>query len=205
MVAQQLKSRDIDNRRVLEAMARIPRHELIPAANRSAAYEDHPVPIGDGQTISQPYIVALMTQVLEPEPEHRVLEVGTGSGYQAAVLGELVQKVFTIEIVSALADRARADLKRLGYENIYVRQGDGYEGWPEEAPFDRIVVTAAAPSIPEPLLNQLAEGGRLVMPVGSFHGFQTLILVTRRDGKFKHERVTGVRFVPMTGKVATVP
>jgi protein-L-isoaspartate(D-aspartate) O-methyltransferase len=205
MVAEQLKSRDIHDPQVLEVMSRVPRHELVPPESRSSAYGDHPVPIGEGQTISQPYIVALMTQILNPKPEHRVLEVGTGSGYQAAVLAELVSQVYTIEIVPFLAERARKDLKRLGYTNIEVRQGDGYEGWPELAPFDLIVVTAAAPTVPEPLLDQLAEKGRLVMPVGAFQGFQTLELITRNKDKFERKRITGVRFVPMTGKVEEIP
>ncbi len=205
MVTEQLRSRDIRSRRVLEAMGRIPRHEFVPNSVRQLAYEDHPLSIGEGQTISQPYIVALMTQVADPLPDHRALEVGTGSGYQAAVLSELVKEVYTIEIVPSLARQATETLKRLGYHNVEVRLGDGYAGWPEKAPFDIILVTAAADRIPQPLLDQLAVGGRLVMPVGQVGGVQTLTLVIREKDGFKKRQITGVRFVPMTGKVRTPP
>jgi protein-L-isoaspartate(D-aspartate) O-methyltransferase len=163
------------------------------------AYDDHPLPIGHGQTISQPYIVAFMTEALGLRGGERVLEVGTGSGYQAAVLAEIAAKVHTIEIVAPLADEARTRLERLGYRNIEVRAGDGYRGWPEAAPFDAIMVTAAAPRIPEPLREQLADGGRLVLPLGD--EFQELVVVTRRGTRFDERRVLPVRFVPMTGKV----
>ena len=200
MVRHQLETRDIRNPRILEVMRRVPRHEFVPEENRPYSYTDSPLPIGEKQTISQPYIVALMSQTANPQPHHRALEIGTGSGYQAAVLGELVQDVYTIEIIPALAERSRKRLSELGYDNIHLRQGDGYRGWPEKAPFDIILVTAAARRIPDPLLEQLAEGGRLVMPVGSIRGAQVLTLVTKKDGKLRRDRITGVRFVPMTGE-----
>ncbi len=205
MVAEQLRARDIRSPRVLEAMGRVPRHEFVPNSAKGLAYEDHPLSIGEGQTISQPYIVALMTQVAEPLAQHRALEVGTGSGYQAAVLAELVAEVYTIEIVPSLAQQASETLQKLGYENVHVRHGDGYAGWPDKAPFDIILVTAAADRIPQPLLDQLADGGRLVMPVGQVGGIQTLTLVIREKDRFKKRQITGVRFVPMTGKVRTPP
>lgn len=200
MVEQQLASRDIENRRVLEAMREVPRHFFVPAAMRALAYQDSPLPIGSGQTISQPYIVALMTQLADPSEDKKALEVGTGSGYQAAVLSRLVSEVYTIEIVPELVERSKRVLKELGYDNVFVRQGDGYQGWPEEAPFDIVLVTAAAPRIPQPLIEQLAEGGRLIMPVGQIDGVQVLTRLTRRNGKLEEERVLGVRFVPMTGE-----
>ena len=201
MVAAQLKARDIWDRRVLRAMQEVPRHLFVPERIRPHAYQDHPLPIGEEQTISQPYIVALMTQLAAPKAHHRVLEVGTGSGYQAAVLAELVKEVYTIEIVPLLAERSRKVLAELGYTNVHTRQGDGYRGWPEKAPFDLILVTAAPGKIPKPLKEQLAEGGRLVIPVGETWGIQRLMLVTREKGKFEEEVVTSVRFVPMTGEV----
>ncbi|MFQ5738379.1 MAG: protein-L-isoaspartate(D-aspartate) O-methyltransferase [Acidobacteriota bacterium] len=201
MVSQQLQTRNIRNPRVLEAMGQVPRHLFVPESQRSLAYDDHPLPIGEGQTISQPYIVALMTQVADPSAGDRALEVGTGSGYQAAVLAGLLQEVYTIEIVPSLAQRAGRLLKTLGYDNVHVREGDGYQGWPEKAPFEVILVTAAADRIPQPLLDQLAEGGRLVMPVGKIQGIQTLTLITKRNGQLDKKRVTAVRFVPMTGRV----
>lgn len=182
-------------------MQEVPRHLFVPERIRPHAYQDHPLPIGEKQTISQPYIVALMTQLAAPKANHRVLEVGTGSGYQAAVLAELVKEVYTIEIVPLLAERSRKVLAELGYTNVHTRQGDGYRGWPEKAPFDLILVTAAPGKIPEPLKEQLAEGGRLVIPVGETWGIQRLMLVTREKGKFEEEVVTSVRFVPMTGEV----
>jgi len=199
MVNTQLQSpgRNIHDERVLEAMRKVPRHTLVPSNVRALAYADRPLPIGHGQTISQPYIVAFMTQILAPEPTDRVLEIGTGSGYQAAVLAELVADVFTIEIVEPLAERAKADLESLGYENIHVRAGDGYLGWPEEAPFDAIIVTCAPDDIPEPLVEQLREGGRMIIPVGV--GVQELILLTKRGDEVVKESVLPVRFVPMTG------
>jgi len=201
MVESQLRSRDIWDRGVLEAMGKVPRHEFVPQPVKHLAYEDHPLPIGLGQTISQPYIVALMTQLADPREDARALEIGTGSGYQAAVLAELVDQVYTIEIVPDLAHRSAALLKRLGYENIHARAGDGYLGWPEAAPFDVILVTAAAGRIPEPLQEQLAEGGRLVIPVGDPGRVQKLLLLTREEGRIRRQEVLAVRFVPMTGKI----
>jgi protein-L-isoaspartate(D-aspartate) O-methyltransferase len=204
MVAYQLAARDIDDERVLEAMSEVPRHLFVPDEMRAYAYRDSPLPIGLNQTISQPYIVALMTQLADPGGEKKALEVGTGSGYQAAVLSRLVKRVFSIEIVPELASRAQSVLAELGYSNVSVRQGDGYRGWPEEAPFDIIMVTAAAEVIPEPLIEQLAEGGRLIMPVGEIGGIQVLTRLTKTKDKIKKERVLGVRFVPMTGEVSKV-
>jgi protein-L-isoaspartate(D-aspartate) O-methyltransferase len=198
MVQSQFAARDIVNQRVLDVMRRVPRHEFVPERIRDRAYEDHPLPIGQGQTISQPYIVALMTQLVDPQPEDKALDVGTGSGYQAAVLAELVDHVYSIEIVESLADRADETLQRLGYRNVTVRHGDGYHGWPSEAPFDLIIVAAAPDHIPEKLVDQLAPEGRMVIPVGS--GWQNLILVEkRRDGTTRQQSVAPVAFVPMTG------
>ncbi len=205
MVATQLMPADrgIVHPGVLAAMARVPRHELVPEAIRDAAYADTPLPIGHGQTISQPFIVAFMTQALDPKPDDRVLEVGTGSGYQAAVLAELVRSVHTIEIVEPLAARARADLARLGYTNVSVRAGDGYRGWPEAAPFDAVIVTCAPEAVPPPLLEQLRDGGRMIIPVGAQGGHQELILLTKRKGALTRTAVLPVRFVPMTGAAQT--
>jgi len=184
----------------MSAIGRVWRHQLVPEDQREYAYENRPLPIGYGQTISQPYIVALMTSLLQLEPGDRVLELGTGSGYQAAVLAELVDRVFTIEVVGPLGERARADLQRLGYRNIQVRIGDGYYGWPEQAPFDAIVVTAAASHVPPPLLRQLKPGGRMVIPVGSAFQVQQLVLVEKaEDGSIRTQQVLPVRFVPLTG------
>ena len=201
MVETQLKSRDIQSERVLEAMKKVPRHLFMPESVRQYAYIDSPVSIGQGQTISQPYIVGLMTQTVDPQPGDRALEVGTGSGYQAAVLGELVQEVYTIEIIPDLAERAEKALAESGFDNVEVRQGDGYQGWPEKAPFDIILITAAPEEIPQPLIDQLAEGGRLVVPLGAEGTIQTLTLVTKVKGEVKRTYVTDVRFVPMTGEV----
>jgi protein-L-isoaspartate(D-aspartate) O-methyltransferase len=201
MVASQLRARDIRSAAVLRAMEKVPRHRFMRPETQGYAYADHPVPIGLGQTISQPYIVALMTQTAQPKRGNRALEIGTGSGYQAAVLAELVREVYTIEIVPALADEARKVLSELGYDNVQVRKGDGYQGWPEQAPFDIILVTAAAEKIPEPLLEQLAEGGRLVMPVGKVSGVQALTLITKERGKLDKTYITSVLFVPMTGQI----
>jgi protein-L-isoaspartate(D-aspartate) O-methyltransferase len=200
MVAQQIVARGVMDRRVLDAMLSIPRHLLVPENIRDRAYDDSPLPIGDGQTISQPYMVAWMTELLEVKESDRVLEVGTGSGYQAAVLCELAKEVFTIEQHSSLADRARERLHSLGYRNFRIRVGDGTLGWPEEAPFDCIIVTAGAPSVPQPLLEQMADGGRLVIPVGS-SGMQMLNLI-RRNGKdyLASDEGTCV-FVPLVGKL----
>jgi protein-L-isoaspartate(D-aspartate) O-methyltransferase len=199
MVATQIASRDVRDPRTLAAMRKVARHLFVPPALAGQAYEDHPLPIGHGQTISQPYIVAFMTEALGLRGGETVLEVGTGSGYQAAVLGEIAARVYTIEIVAPLAEEAASLLKRLGYANVEVRAGDGYLGWPEAAPFDAIMVTAAAPRIPEPLKQQLKDGGRLILPVGD--EWQELVVVTRRGDRFEERRVLPVRFVPMTGKV----
>jgi len=201
MVTSQLASRDIDNERVLEVMERVPRHLFVPEGMRAYAYQDSPLPIGLNQTISQPYIVALMTQLANPSKEMKALEIGTGSGYQAAVLSRLVNEVYTVEIIPELAERAESVLKELGYENVFVRQGDGYLGWPEKGPYDIVLVTAAAEVIPEPLIEQLSEGGRLIMPVGEVGGIQVLTRLTKKNGEIERERVLGVRFVPMTGQV----
>jgi protein-L-isoaspartate(D-aspartate) O-methyltransferase len=198
MVDEQLAARDIKDPRVLAAMRRVPRHEFVPEAMRGNAYMDSPLPIGHDQTISQPYIVAFMTEALQLDPSHRVLEIGTGSGYQAAILGELVKEVYTIEIVAPLADRARATLKQLGYTNVQVRTGNGYLGWPDQAPFDRVMVTAAPDAIPQPLIEQLAIGGLMAIPVGV--GDQELLILRRTDKGMETLRTLPVRFVPMTGK-----
>lgn len=198
MVKMQLSSRGIRDKLVLDAMQRVSRHLFIPESHRREAYADHPVPIGFRQTISQPYIVAFMTEALELRPEDRVLEIGTGSGYQAAILGELAREVFTIEIIPQLGERSKELLARLDYKNIQVRTGDGYKGWPEEAPFDAIIVTAAPPQVPQPLLAQLKVGGRMIIPVGEFN--QGLILITRTVKGYERRNVLPVRFVPMTGE-----
>ncbi len=198
MVADQIEARGIADPRVLAAMRKVPREQLVPEDVRASAYQDRPLPIGHGQTISQPYIVAEMSAQLELSGDERVLEIGTGSGYQAAILGELAREVYTIEIVEPLAERAAADLERLGYENVHVRAGDGYKGWPEEAPFDAIIVTAAPDHVPQPLIDQLAVGGRMVIPIG--RGIQSLTLITRDERGVKRKTLLGVRFVPMTGE-----
>jgi protein-L-isoaspartate(D-aspartate) O-methyltransferase len=196
MVREQIESRGIKSRAVLQSLRNTPRHRFVPAQVRALAYTDQPLPIGYGATISQPYIVALMTQLLEPSKELTVLEIGTGSGYQAAVLSPLVKYVYTIEIVPELARSAKAILQKLGYKNISVRAGDGYKGWPEKAPFDRIVLTAAPPEIPRVLIDQLRPGGRLVAPVGE--NVQDLVVIDKsQDGKISRRSVIPVRFVPM--------
>jgi len=200
MVKFDLRGRDITDEKVLEVMARVPRHEFVPRDLQGKAYADHPLPIGYGQTISQPYIVALMTQGLKLKKEDRVLEIGTGSGYQAAVLAEIVDEVYTIEIIEELAERANKTLKELDYENVEVKTGDGYFGWEEHAPFDAIIVTCAANHIPPPLIEQLDEGGRLIIPLGSTKYYQTLTLVEKRNGSLETKYITSVRFVPMTGE-----
>jgi protein-L-isoaspartate(D-aspartate) O-methyltransferase len=199
MVEEQVRARDVKDPAVLAAMEEVPRHLFVPEAERGEAYADHPLPIGAGQTISQPYVVALMTQLLGLGKGAKVLEIGTGSGYQAAVLSRLASAVYSLEIVPSLGEAAGRTLARLGYGNVHVRIGDGYKGWPEEAPFDAIVLTAAPPSIPEPLLAQLKTGGRMVLPVGTV--WQELLVLTKRaDGTFETRDVLPVRFVPMTGE-----
>jgi protein-L-isoaspartate(D-aspartate) O-methyltransferase len=198
MVSGQIEARGVRDARVLAALRRVPRHEFVPVGQRAYAYEDRPLPIGHGQTISQPYIVAVMSQALELDGSEKVLEIGTGSGYQAAVLAELAAEVYTIEIVEPLAERAAGDLKRLGFENLHARAGDGYRGWPEAAPFDAIIVTAAPDHIPQPLVDQLAVGGRLVLPVGRM--IQELVLITKDEKGVRHEDLLPVRFVPMVGE-----
>ena len=195
MIETQIVSRGVSDKRVLGAMLKVERHRFVPFIVRAMAYNDSPLPIGHGQTISQPYIVAYMTEAARLNPEDRVLEVGTGSGYQAAVLAEIAREVYTIEIVEPLADDARQRLKELGYQNIFVKHGDGYKGWPEKSPFDVIVVTAAPEEIPPELIHQLKAGGRMVVPIGSF--FQELYLVTRTESGFEKKNLLPVRFVPM--------
>jgi protein-L-isoaspartate(D-aspartate) O-methyltransferase len=199
MVQQQLMARGIHEERVLAAMAKVPREEFIPPSLRAESYEDGPLQIGHGQTISQPYIVAFMTEQLRPKPSDRVLEIGTGSGYQAAILAELVAEIYTIEIIEPLAKTAEATLRRLGYKNVHVKAGDGYKGWPEHAPFDAITVTCAPDHVPQPLIDQLKEGGRMIIPVGEF-GNQELYLLEKKNGELQRRAVLPVRFVPMTGE-----
>jgi len=201
MVQQQLMTRGINDARVLAAMTKVPREEFVSPESRVASYEDGPLPIGYGQTISQPYIVAFMTEQLRPKPSDRVLEVGTGSGYQAAILAELVSDVYSIEIVEPLAKNAEATLQRLGYKNVHGKIGDGYKGWPEHAPFDAITVTCAPDHVPQPLIDQLKEGGRMIIPVGSF-GDQELYLLEKKNGELQRRAVLPVRFVPMTGEAS---
>jgi protein-L-isoaspartate(D-aspartate) O-methyltransferase len=198
MVADQIAARGVSDPCVLAALREIPRHAFVPPGARAQSYEDHPLPIGHDQTISQPYIVGLMSELARPRAGMRVLEVGTGSGYQAAVLARCVDEVYTIEIVPELGRQAAALLEQLGYDNVHARVGDGYDGWPEHAPFDAIVVTAAPAEIPKPLLDQLAISGRLVIPVGVFS--QDLLVVERTVDGYRRRSVTPVRFVPMTGK-----
>jgi len=196
MVKTQIEDRGISNPAVLNAMRKVPRHLFIPMEYEDEAYNDYPLPIGYGQTISQPYIVAYMTEELRPSSKKKALEIGTGSGYQAAVLAEICEKVYTIEIVPELAKESAERLKKMGYKNIICKYGDGYMGWQEYAPFDMIMVTAAPENIPQPLIDQLAEGGRLIIPVGAPSAVQELILVIKRNGKTEQRRLTFVRFVP---------
>ncbi len=199
MVEEQLMApgRDIKNPKVLEAMRAVPRHELVPTELRTQAYQDKPLPIGFGQTISQPFIVAFMTEQIDPEPGMKVLEIGTGSGYQAAILAYLGAQVYSIEIIPELAERADKDLKRLGY-HVMIKAGDGYRGWPEHAPFDRIIVTCAPDHVPEPLINQLKDGGKMIIPVGT--SYEQLYLLEKRGGQMRQQAILPVRFVPMTGE-----
>jgi protein-L-isoaspartate(D-aspartate) O-methyltransferase len=200
MVEEQIAARGIADERVLEAMRTVRRHEFIPEEYRDFAYRDSPVPIGFEQTISQPYIVAFMTEQLDLQPQHKLFELGTGSGYQAAVAARLVEEVYTVEILSELATRAREVLTRLGCDNVHVRAGDGWAGWPEAAPFDRIIVTAAAEELPQPLLSQLRPGGKMILPLGPESKVQELALVEKLlDGEISVRRLLPVRFVPVTG------
>lgn len=198
MVNEQIAARDVKDPRVLDAMRKVPRHRFVPPALISRAYDDSPLPIGYSQTISQPFIVAHMTEALDIQSSHKVLEIGTGSGYQAAVLGELARTVYTIEIVPELARSAAATLKALGYSNVHVRAGDGYAGWPEHAPFDRIMLTAAPEEIPTPLIDQLAPRGRLLAPVGEQGAVQWLTIVDKTPQGVTQRRTLPVRFVPFT-------
>ena len=201
MVQRQLQTRGINDARVLAAMAKVPREEFVAPESRAASYEDGPLPIGYGQTISQPYIVAFMTEQLRPKPNDRVLEVGTGSGYQAAILAELVSEVYSIEIVEPLAKNAEATLQRLGYKNVHLKIGDGYKGWPEKGPFDAIIVTCAPDKVPQPLVDQLKDDGRMVIPVGDRFA-QQLYLLEKKNGQLKQSATLPVRFVPMTSEAA---
>lgn len=196
MVREQIISRGVSDQLTLKAMRKVPRHLFVPDEYESRAYDDSPLPIGYGQTISQPFIVAYMTEIVKPASYKKALEIGTGSGYQAAVLAEIVKQVYSIEIVPELARESAALLGKMGYENITCKYGDGYQGWKEHAPFDIIVVTAAAQEIPQPLIDQLAENGRLVIPVGPPSSVQELILLEKKNGKTEEKRLTLVRFVP---------
>jgi protein-L-isoaspartate(D-aspartate) O-methyltransferase len=201
MIEQDIKGRGVKDAMVLEVMGAVPRHLFVDVSNRDRAYEDHPLPIGEGQTISQPYVVALMTETLRLKSTDRVLEIGTGSGYQAAVLARIVKEVYTIEIRKPLAVRAEKTLADLGFRNVRVKFDDGYFGWQEHAPFDAIIITAAANHIPPPLIKQLKEGGRLIVPLGSTVYFQTLTLATKRKGELEVEQLSPVAFVPMVGEM----
>jgi len=196
MVRNQISARGIHDQKVLKAMLQVPRHKFVPPAYKRMAYDDRPLPIGHGQTISQPYIVALMTEALKLKPDTKVLEIGTGSGYQAAILSLLCNEVYSIEILSPLANNARKTLRELGYDNVKIKTGDGYQGWPEHSPFDAIIVTCAPEAIPEKLKEQLAEGGRMIIPVGGSLT-QELVLIRKKNGKLHQESVARVRFVPM--------
>ena len=201
MVEDQIRARGVQTPRVLKAMSTVLRHEFVGEEYRAMAYDDRPLPTSNGQTISQPYIVALMTELADPKPDHRVLEIGTGSGYQAAILSVLVREVYTIELVTALARTAAERLQRLGFDNIHVRDGDGYIGWPEHAPFDSILVTAGAEEIPKPLVEQLKPGGRMIIPVGFSSDVQTLQIVEKDTaGKIQLRNSIPVRFVPLLRK-----
>jgi protein-L-isoaspartate(D-aspartate) O-methyltransferase len=201
MVAEQIRARGVVDRRVLDAMEKVPREIFIPEAARGEAYEDRPVPIGHGVTISQPYIVGYMTEALKVEASHRVLEIGTGCGYQTAVLAELVARVYSIEVIPELAVRARATLDGLGYTNVVIRTGDGHQGWPDEAPFDRILGAAAATEVPSDLVDQLADDGIMVLPIERTLGWQELQVMHKRDGRMSTESTLPVRFVPMIRRV----
>lgn len=198
MVNSQIAARGVSDQQVLNAMSKVPRHLFVPEGSRAAAYQDRPLPIGLGQTISQPYIVGYMTEAIHPRKNDVVLEIGTGSGYQAAVLAEIVHKVYTLEIVPELGKMAENRLKKMGYDNIYTKVSDGYHGWSEHAPFDAIIVTAAAEEIPKPLIDQLADGGRMIIPVGPAFDIQNLVIVTKKNGVVKQKKLFAVRFVPFT-------
>ena len=195
MVAEQIRAREVRDPRVLAALERVPREQFVPEASRHEAHEDHPIPIGHGQTISQPYIVGFMTEALRTEPAHRVLEIGTGCGYQTAVLAELVEDVYSIEVIDALATRATNTLARLGYRNVHIRAGDGHHGWPEHAPYDRILVAAAAAAVPPALVDQLIDEGILVIPIGSSH--QELQVLQKHGDRLDLLSTLAVRFVPL--------
>jgi protein-L-isoaspartate(D-aspartate) O-methyltransferase len=203
MVEQQIEARGISDPATLAALRTVPRHEFLPMRLRSEAYADYPLPIGHGQTISQPFIVAFMTEAIRPQPGEKILEIGAGSGYQAAVLAEMGAEVYTIEIVEPLAEMARQTLERLGYKNARVKSGDGFRGWPEHAPFDAIIVTCAPDKIPAPLIEQLRDGGRMIIPVGSGMN-QELVLLRKAGDKIEKQSVLPVRFVPMTGEAQSV-
>ncbi|MBS0012905.1 MAG: protein-L-isoaspartate(D-aspartate) O-methyltransferase [Desulfobacterales bacterium] len=196
MIRQQLMARGIENPEILAAFEKVPRHSFVPEGLKKYAYQDRPLPIGEGQTISQPYIVALMTLNIEPNKTDRILEIGTGSGYQAAILAELSERVYTIEIIESLAESARRTLSETGYENVHVKTGDGFKGWPEHAPFDAIVVTCSPEKVPEPLKEQLAGGGRMVIPIGQDHD-QHLVVLKKQEGQLIEKQILPVRFVPM--------
>jgi len=200
MVEEQIERRGITDKKVLEAMRHVPRHEFVPDHLKKYAYADEPLPIGEDQTISQPYIVAYMTESLHLSDTDKVLEIGTGSGYQAAVLSEIVDSVYTIEIVDVLAKSASKTLARLGYDNVFVKGGDGYKGWPEHAPFDDIIITAAPTKIPQPLLEQLKVGGLMILPLGDYS--QELVLIEKKEDGYDEKKLLPVRFVPMTGEIA---
>jgi len=203
MVERTIRSRDVSDPTVLRAMESVPRHLFVPDRYHEQAYADHPLPIGYGQTISQPYIVALMTELLGLMPGERVLEIGTGSAYQAAILGEIVSEVYSVEIIPELAESSSRLLRDLGYDNVHTKQGDGYYGWPEYAPFDAIIVTCAPDHVPQPLVNQLADGGRLVIPIGPPGGYQTLWQYVREEDGLKAYNIAGVGFVPLTRNRST--
>jgi len=197
MVESQIIDRGVNDPNVIKAMKKVPRHLFVPEKYRAFSYADQPLPIGEGQTISQPYIVAFMTEALRLDPGDRVLEIGTGSGYQAAILAELISEVYSIEIIEALSKRARETLDRLGYRNIYIKTGDGHKGWPQKAPFDAIIVTCAPEKIPRPLIEQLKEGGRMIVPVGRAGGVQKLVRAVKKGGRLDAHEAMLVRFVPM--------
>lgn len=200
MIKEQLEDRGVKNKQVLNAMKKVPRHLFVPAKMTERAYEDNALPIDFEQTISQPYIVGYMSEAIEPDKNDKVLEIGTGSGYQAAVLAEIVKEVYSVEIIEGLATQARERLKDLGYKNVHVKVGDGHEGWPEKGPYDSIIVTAAAGGIPEPLIEQLKEGGRMIIPVGPRGGLQHLMVLRKEGGEIIKKKTIGVKFVPFTRK-----